>query len=216
MTNPFNPFFPPKTLSDIVKPPLPQPPPTNLTLLELLGKTTPAPKVTKHKVFISYYHKSDEDYKIEFDRLFGDIFINRSVGPGDIDADNSADYIKSLIQDDYISDSSVLIVLVGPKTYCRKHVDWEISAALNKKVGGYSGLLGIRLPTHPAYGRPYDPCLVPPRLYKNIESGFAKFYGWTESQESIRTWVEIAFNSRIADTEKIANSDPQFKSNRCD
>ncbi|MBN1234575.1 MAG: TIR domain-containing protein [Methanotrichaceae archaeon] len=25
----------------------------------------------------------------------------------------------------YIEDSSVLVVLVGPKTYCRKHVDWE-------------------------------------------------------------------------------------------
>src|SRR2546426_3884279 len=42
-----------------------------------------------------------------------------------------------------------ILVLVGPKTKCRKHVDWEISAGLNKKVGGYSGLLGVLLPGFP-------------------------------------------------------------------
>lgn len=35
-----------------------------------------------------------------------------------------------------IEDSSVLVVLAGPYTWGRKHADWEISAALNKKVGG--------------------------------------------------------------------------------
>ncbi|GIX40489.1 MAG: hypothetical protein KatS3mg129_0222 [Leptospiraceae bacterium] len=97
-------------------------------------------KDTRHKVFINYYHKEDEYYRNRFEELFGHLFINRSVKPGDIDTDVSTEYIKRLIQEDYISDISVLVVLVGSKTYCRKHVDWEISAALMKKVGGYSGL----------------------------------------------------------------------------
>lgn len=103
----------------------------------------------RHKLFISYYHKNDEKYRDLFETLFGSMFINKSVKIGDIDTDISDDYIKRLIQENYITDSSVLVVLVGPNTYLRKHVDWEISAALSKKVGGYSGLLGLRLPTHP-------------------------------------------------------------------
>jgi hypothetical protein len=102
----------------------------------------------KHNVFISYYHK-DQNYKDYFDSLFGNLFINKSIKSGDIDTDISTEYIKRLIIENYITDSSVIVVLVGPKTYGRKHVDWEISAALNKKVGGYSGLLGICLPNHP-------------------------------------------------------------------
>ena len=29
--------------------------------------------MTKHKVFISYYHKDDEEYRNQFEDLFGDI-----------------------------------------------------------------------------------------------------------------------------------------------
>lgn len=119
----------------------------------------------KHKVFISYYHKDDQNYRNRFKELFEHLFINKSVELGDIDTDVSTEYIKYLIQQDYITDTSVLVVLVGPKTYCRKHVDWEISAALNKKVGGYSGLLGLLLPAYPTYEEnKYNPDTIPPRL----------------------------------------------------
>lgn len=102
---------------------------------------------TKHKVFISYYHHDDQYFKHVFEGSFGHMFTNKSVEPGDIATDNSDEYIKRLIQEDYISDSSVVLVLVGRNTKSRKHVDWEISAGLNKKVNGYSGLVGILLPT---------------------------------------------------------------------
>lgn len=51
-----------------------------------------------------------------------------------------------------MADTTVLVVLVDPKTKCRMHVDWEISSALSTKVGD-SGLLGILLPSHPDYGK---------------------------------------------------------------
>lgn len=144
-------------------------------------------KDTRHKVFISYYHKDDQYYRNQFEELFGHLFINKSVEPGDIDTDVSTEYIKRLIQKNYITDTSVLIVLVGPKTYCRKHVDWEISAALSKKVGGYSGLLGLCLPTHPDYSKDkYKADIVPPRLVDNLKSGYAKFYDWTEDENKIK------------------------------
>lgn len=169
----------------------------------------------KHKVFISYYHKEDQGYKEDFETLFGDIFINKSVGDGDIDDDLSADYIKRLIQKGYLTDTSVLVVLVGENTYKRKHVDWEISAALSKKVGGYSGLVGLCLPTHPNYGNDkYSPDIVPPRLVDNLKSGYAKFCDWTTSEETIQEIIEDAFNARIDRKDKIDNSREQFKKNR--
>ena len=110
-------------------------------------------KDTRHKVFISYYHKEDEYYRNRFEELFGHLFINKSVKPGDIDSDKEDEYIKKLIQKKYITDVSVILVLVGPKTYCRKHVDWEISAGLDQRVGNKrAGLVGLILPNSNLYG----------------------------------------------------------------
>lgn len=174
-------------------------------------------KDPRHKVFISYYHKDDQYYRNRFEKLFGHLFLNKSVEPREIDTDVSTEYIKRLIQQNYIEDSSVLIVLVGSKTYGRKHVDWEISAALNKKVGGYSGLLGLCLPTHPNYqDTTYNAAIVPPRLVDNLKSGYAKFYNWTEDENNIKKWVEEAFQNRIDKTDKIDNSSEQFEYNRCE
>jgi hypothetical protein len=170
---------------------------------------------TKHKVFLSYYHADDQYYKDKFEELFGNIFINKSVGNGDIDDDLSANYIKRLIQEGYLTDTSVLVVLIGEDTYKRKHVDWEISAALSKKVGGYSGLIGLCLPNHPAYGKDsYTENDIPPRLVDNLKSGYAKLYDWTTSEKSIKARIEDAFNARIDRKDKIDNSREQFKKNR--
>ena len=176
-------------------------------------------KDTRHKVFISYYHKEDEYYRNRFEELFGHLFINKSVKPGDIDTDVSTEYIKRLIQENYISDISVLVVLVGPKTYCRKHVDWEISAALMKKVGGYSGLLGILLPEFPliSKGNYYDD--LPPRLADNVKTGYAKIYTWNEvcaNESLIKNAIEEAFKARVEKTHLIDNSRLQFKKNKCE
>lgn len=171
----------------------------------------------RHKVFISYYHKDDNYYREHFEKSFGHLFIFKSVKPGDIDTDVSTEYIKRLIQQNYITDTSVLVVLVGPKTYCRKHVDWEISAALSKKVGGYSGLLGFCLPTHPDYDKnKYNPNIIPPRLVDNLKSKYAKFYDWTGDESIIKKRVEEAFKARIDKADKIDNSRLQFSYNRCE
>jgi len=174
----------------------------------------------RHKLFLSYYHKDDQYYKNRFDELFGHLFINKSVSPGDIKSDISTEYIKRLIQEKYIEDSSVLVVLVGQKTYCRKHVDWEISAALNKKVGGYSGLLGILLPNFQLTSEGkfrYDD--IPPRLADNVKSGYADVYLWNwvcQSNSRIKDAIEEAFRARIEKADKIDNTRIQFKVNRCE
>lgn len=171
----------------------------------------------KHKLFISYYHKDDEYYRNKFEELFGDLFINKSVHSGDINTDSSTEYIKRLIRENYISDSSVIVVLIGPKTYCRKHVDWEISAGLMKKAGGYSGLLGLCLPEHPDYKKDnYTENITPPRLVDNFKSGYAKYYDWTNRKTSIKKWIEEAFNAKKNNSDLINNSRSQIGRNRCE
>lgn len=174
----------------------------------------PLLQTSKHKVFISYHHTNDEYYRLLFETLFGNIFINKSVRQNDIDTDVSTEYIKRLIQKNYISDSSVVVVLVGSETYCRKHVDWEIAAGLMKKVGGYSGILGLHLPTHPDYGsNHYNENNVPLRLARNIQSGYAKIYDWADDADTIKARIEDAFNARISRNQFISNIE-QFKYNR--
>lgn len=102
-----------------------------------------------HKVFISYHHDNDQWYKEFLSDIAEpyEVFIDKSVELGDIDDDLPDDTIRQIIRDDFLSDSTVLIVLVGTETKNRKHVDWEIwssmyDGAVNKK----SGILVIQLP----------------------------------------------------------------------
>ena len=103
-----------------------------------------------HKVFISYHHRSDQIYKNELIRIgngFG-VFIDKSVDTGDIDEDLDDQVIRMKIRDDYLRDSTVIVLLVGLETKTRKHIDWELYSSMfdgtrNKK----SGILAIYLPS---------------------------------------------------------------------
>ena len=174
---------------------------------------------TKRKTFISYFHKDDEDYKDEFERLTSDLIVNKSVGDGDITRDNSDDYTKKLIQDGYLSDTTVLVVLVGAKTKCRKHVDWEISGALDLKVGdSYAGLFGILLPTHPDFNKPeYFYNNVPKRLAENIKTGYAEIINWTSDKKLLQSAIERAYDRRKNESDKRVNKAiPQMQEDTCE
>ncbi|MDI6050575.1 TIR domain-containing protein [Flavobacterium sp. XS2P24] len=169
---------------------------------------------TRHKTFLSYYHYDDQEYKEKFTNLFNDLIIAKSVNDGDIDSDNSDEYIKKLIQQNHLEDSTILIVLLGPNTKHRKHVDWEISGALNLRVGDkYSGVLGLKLPTHQDYGTGNHTYLnLPERLSENLKSDYAIIRDWTDDRILMQEYIELAFNKRN-DTGKIKNSLPQMKEN---
>lgn len=164
-------------------------------------------QLTKRKTFLSYYHKDDQDNKEKFENRFSDLIVNKSVGDGDIDSDIQDTYIKQLIQKGYLSDTTVLIVLVGKNTKDRKHVDWEISGALDLKVGDhYAGLIGILLPDHPDYGKDtYTPSNLPKRLAANVESGYAKLYDWNTDRVKMQKRIEDAFSARKSRADKRVN-----------
>lgn len=169
--------------------------------------------MTKHKLFISYYHKDDEYYRNKFEDLFGDLFINKSVHLGDINENVSDEYIKRLIREDFISDSSIVVVLIGPKTRCRKHVDWEISAGLYNKAG----LIGIILPNHKDYNTGhYTSNSIPQRLNDNLESTFASIYNWNEDRQRMVNRINRAFENKNKNSDKIRNSRIQMKNNWCE
>ena len=142
-------------------------------------------QVLKLKVFISDYHKDDEVYKNRLVQALDSKFVDKSVSPGDIhDEGLPLDEIRRRIRDYHIADATVTIVLIGPCTWQRKHVDWEISASIiHRRNNQRCGLLGLLLPTHPDHGkRPRDrnPRLIPPRLARNIggDDPFAVIYDW--------------------------------------
>lgn len=179
----------------------------------------------KHKIFVSF-HNTDQIYRQNFDQLFGDHFISMSVDFGDIEPENDDDYIKRLIQNDHIINSSVVFALYGAETYKRKHVDWEISAALSEKVGGHKGLVVLLLPTFPvspfnALGQ-YDVSLISkylhPRTAANLQNGYADLYFWPGMYQNLPTVqipdiIQKAFTKRDSHNHLIDNSHLQYKNN---
>ena len=169
----------------------------------------------RHKVFVSYHHDNDQGYRDEFEILFSDIFdiiVSRSVQIGDLDPNLATDTIRHRIRDEYLRDSTVTVVLIGAETWKRKHVDWEIGASIRQtQHSTRSGLLGILLPT---YGKPesYFPSTIPPRLYDNIQCGFAEIYGWNTNPNLVQSWIHKAFDRR--DRIDPDNSFPSFVNNR--
>ncbi len=103
----------------------------------------------KRKVFISYYHADDQKYKESLCKWNeqAKIFIDKSVDSGNIDENLPDQTIREIIRDQYLRDSSVTILLAGPNTAGRKHVDWELySSMYNGKINKQSGILVINLP----------------------------------------------------------------------
>lgn len=113
--------------------------------------------IERHKVFISYYHFDDQYYKnkliemnhFNFEKLkYESIFEDYSVRNGDIDDTfMTSEQIRRKIRDEYIKDATVLILLCGKNTKKRKHVDWEIHAAMyDSEVNPQMGIIVINLP----------------------------------------------------------------------
>ena len=104
----------------------------------------------RHKVFISYHHGNDQQFKDDLLELNirHEVFIDKSVDTGHIDENLSDQKIREEIRDEYLKDSTVTLLLVGTETRKRKHIDWEIySSMYDGVVNKRSGILVINLPS---------------------------------------------------------------------
>ena len=174
--------------------------------------------VPRHRVFVSFHH-DDQNYKDQFIQMMTGDIVDESVSDGDIDdARISTDAIRQKIRDEFIRDATVTVVLIGPCTWQRKHVDWEIGSSLrDTRLNSRCGLLGILLPNHPDFhNRTYNSRLIPPRLAINCGDNdpYALIYKWPGQHGSsdIRQWIHQAFRRREGTPPH--NNSQQFSRNR--
>ena len=161
------------------------------------------PQTKRDKVFISYHHELDEEWKARFVRTMGDRIVDKSIYVGEIVDTNTptADTLRQ-IREGNISEATVTVVLVGPRTWQRKFVDWEIGATLtDTAMNPRCGLIGILLPTHRDFGAStYNPRLIPPRLADNCMGGspFARIVNWRGPRgvDDLQAYIHRAFLRR--------------------
>ena len=114
--------------------------------------------IARHRVFVSYYHHDDQRYKDYLIKMqefnietmqMQSIFEDFSVHEKEIDdAELSSEQIRCIIRDEYIKDATVLILLCGENTKKRKHIDWELHAAMyDSPANRQMGIIVINLPT---------------------------------------------------------------------
>lgn len=83
------------------------------------------------RIFISYHHKDDDNYRALINLLEreNDIIIdNYSIGPDEVGRAKNPEYISSKLRE-RIKDSDTVVVLIGKKTHSRFWVNWEIEYA---------------------------------------------------------------------------------------
>ena len=137
--------------------------------------------MNRHKVFISYRHENDQQYKKELLKLNDAhrIFIDGSVDTDDISDDLDDQAIRAKIRDDYLRDTTVTIVLFGLETKKRKHVDWEIfSSMIDGTVNKKSGVIAVNLPST---GSVY--CTAPHEREKELYPEFPTWISISEPRQ---------------------------------
>lgn len=183
--------------------------------------TTNTLQIPKYKIFISYHHKEDEEYKRRLVQALTSKAVDKSVSPGDIHPEQMlTDEIRRRIRNNHIAGAEITIVLIGKCTWQRKHVDWEISASLIDRTNNHrNGMLGILLPTHPDYRKPpkdRNPRLIPPRLADNIKgkNPFAVIYDWPKRRVARRILPKAHRAYKRKDGEPPSDTVEPFAENR--
>lgn len=84
------------------------------------------------------------------------------------------------------------LVLIGAQTRWSRHVDHEIEVSTeSRETGPGAALIGVILPTHEDFDRPYyDPENVPLRLHDLIQTEYAMVRKWSDKPDEIRQWLE--------------------------
>ena len=170
------------------------------------------------KVFFSF-HEVDVEYRDRLVDLLGDEVIDNSVHQDDIKDDQLlTETVEQRIRDEHVADSDVTVVLIGPCTWKRKHVDWEIHSSLRDATNNpRNGVLGILMRNHRDHGKStVNARLVPPRLADNSQGDdpFAKIYSWPGQgvRRKILRWIEEAYAQR--EGHPPINNRPRFGENQ--
>jgi Thoeris protein ThsB, TIR-like domain len=157
------------------------------------------------EIFISY-DSADEYWRARFDDVFGRAHPFRFVRP-DAVPEEGALYGRELREKGYLTTETVVVVLIGPKTFSSKKVDWEVAAALDNGNARPAGVLAVRLPTHEDYQKSsVNPRRIPHRVADNLKSGYLRLYDWTESERELETRLFAALKNARGRAELIRNT----------
>lgn len=173
----------------------------------LLKQLTAAQKAVRHKCFVSFHQVDEEEVK-QFIEAFEDAFIPRVLGVSDDDEfidSTDTDYVMDQIREQYLTDSTVTIVLVGKCTWARRYVDWEVYSTLrNDKNNKLSGLMAIELPSLAAAGGG----TLPPRVSDNVDGDkkYARYWKYPSSGTNLQALIEGAFQARTTRVKLIVNT----------
>lgn len=168
----------------------------------------------RRKVFISYYN-GDEEAAQAFVDKYSDVFITKALGIGykaELINSDDTDYVIGQIRTEYLSDSTVTIVLIGECTHSRRFVDWELKASLRQGATyTANGLLGIVLPG-------LQSVYLSPRFESNWQAGekncYARLRHMPKSKDDLRNWIEDAFDARTSRSNLIVNPLDRMRYNR--
>jgi hypothetical protein len=170
---------------------------------------------TRHKCFVSY-HAGDADEVTAFIDRFGHLFLPKVIGVSDSDPfvnSDDTDYVMDQVRENYLTDSTVTIVLVGRCTWARKYVDWEVYSSLrNDKNNRLNGVLAIELPSRGTGS-------LPARVDDNVirdghnDIGYARWHVYPTSSETLRSLIEDAYVARTSRAHLIDNSRPRRLNN---
>lgn len=163
--------------------------------------------ISRHKVFISYYHDDDQLYKdeiIKWNKIYN-LFDDYSVNDGDIDDTYLTDEeIRVKIRDEYIKDATVLILLCGCNTKYRKFIDWELHAAMyDTEKNPKMGILVVNLPSCRNNIR-----AVEDREKEIVASNITKWTSFTKRSEYEYAYPDLP--SRLIDSLVTKHSDITF------
>lgn len=155
-----------------------------------------------HTVFLSYHYGVEDRHRASFEAILsemGAVTIGASTSRLDamtLGADEQAH--RRLVRQAVLADASIVVALISGALWKRRHVDWELAAALaHDEHQPRLGLMSVILPSHyNAYSGVapdhYTPCNLPPRLYDQIEAGYASIHGWPQDASTLGDWLELA------------------------
>lgn len=185
------------------------------------------PQIPKRNVFVSYFN-ADATEVGAFLATWADqmgVFTPKviGVGAGRLAEDsliNSGDseYVMGRIRSEYLGDSTVTLLFVGPCTHSRRYIDWELKSSLRQGlVYTPNGLLAILLPSAAVTAKTTGrfPAL-PPRFLANFRADgqcYGRYYYAPRSPDELRIWIEDAFAARSTRARLISNSAEMMKYN---
>lgn len=156
-------------------------------------------------VFVSYYHREDQEYYDAFSHLFDgvyDLIIDDSLDE-EVDTDDM-DYVRRSIRENNIAGTSITLVLFGANTHKRRWIDWEIQMTLNKE----HALLAIILPTNATVN--LGKKIINARMNDNLKSGYAHWIDWTENPKTLQIAMAAA-KEKAKNKSLIRNSAPAMQ-----